>query len=62
MCLSGAHQTQFFQNKNQHGSEISPTCPVVVCVVIRHVIVEDLDPTSSHIPVYIGVPLVTVST
>lgn len=42
--------------------DISLTCPVVVCVVIWQIVLKELDPASSHIPVYIGVPLIAVST
>jgi len=41
---------------------MSLTCLVVVCVVIWHIVVEKVDPASSHIPVYVGIPLVSVST
>lgn len=40
--------------------EIPLTCLVVVCVVFWHVV--EKAPSSSHVPVHIGVPLVAVST
>lgn len=41
---------------------MSRTCLVVICVVSWHVVLKELGSTSSHVPVYIRIPLVTVST
>lgn len=45
---------------NSFHLKILLTCPVIVRVV--NVVLKQLDLASSHVPVYIGVPLVAVST